>query len=1576
MSKVPKLVQRLCLVFLMLILNPTQSIALQIAPFTQPGWFSCATINGQFSFFSTQSAADNACLLQIQSMFPHYKAYLASPGRICRPNAPPKIDGSCGYYDVYPGAYLGSSSESFFYACPKNFTLINWYPLLYCINKDSQQIDLKNTGRPSDNQCVGNPINSSIGNKFQQELIYKNYGVHNFDYTLSYNSNQIVSGYINFASPRNWTSRYFNHLVLVAPQGSKFPAAYIQQANGNTKIFTLNNGNWSADADSADKLIGSASAGWAYRNSESDDIENYDTSGNLVSITNRDGFVYTLTYSTTSTPTSQAYHPGLLLSVSSKLGTSMAFTYDQNDNVISLTDVSGNKYLFEYAPNKNTLNKITFPDNSLKNYFYGESTQVSSTPDAGIDNATLLTGVVDENGKRFATYKYDSAGRAYSTEHATGAERNTLTYNVDANGNPTSTVVTEPTGAQRTYNFTTVLGVVKSTGQNQPSGSGCSAAASNITYDANGNVATKTDFNGYLTKYGYDLTRNLETSRTEGLNADHSSRPETRTITTTWHANWRLPLTETVYTGATATGTPVKTKTYGYDSHGNLTSLTEADPVRNRTRTNNTSYTYSSIASGLIVQKVVDGARTDVNDITTFNYYDANATCTASTDYPSVSNLGCRGQLQTMTDALGHVTQYNRYNPNGQLEQMTDPNGTVSSYTYYPRQWLKTATIDGKTTSFAYDNVGQLLTVTFADGATLNYTYDDAHRLTDIYDATNHHVHYVLDASGNRTKEQYLNADGSTAKEINRSYDALNRLQTEINGLITQAGSNYGYYANGEAKTSATPKANTTNLTVDALGRNTQIIDPVNGSAKPTALGYDPLDRLVQLTAPNGAATSYTLDALDNTLQEISSDTGNTTATYDNAGNVLTRLDSRGITTTYTYDALNRLKTVTTPVVGTLAATTKTYTWDTATGCTHGIGHLCQISYAGITKTFDYDARGNRITETRSQGGTSFTSRFSYNNANRSTGLITPTIETISANLDTAGQLQLLSATSSSSLFTAIAQNISYNANGQVGTQTLGQSTQTQRYDASGRLYTIAGVDTTTTGGGTGGNSSSSGDVPLPPWAMALMGIGLMGMLHRQTQLKQNRQKPTNTLMSLLFGLLLSCSLLTSLITPQTVYAADLTIQYDANGNPSSKTTPSGTTNYTYDALDRLDTESGATGARNHDFDGNANRTTNGAGTTQTYTANTDRLATVNGVAVTLDAVGNITYDGTFRYVWDAYNQLAELHKADNTLLATYVYDEQGLRLSKVTTSAAPQGASTIFYFYDTQGHLIAETGGATLAQAQTPQMTYVWNGDKLTGVIVHQPSRVVYTVDLDHLSSPFQLRNLAGKVLWRWDTEAFGNTLPNEDVDADGNKLTLNLRFPGQYYDKESGLHYNWHRYYSPKLARYLSPDPIGLAGGVNRFGYVNGNPLRWADPLGLQTGVTVWQPVGWGESSFGHVSTDINGTTYSYGPGGMTVIPTSDYAAKNGFRSGMEVMLKLNPNQEAALKSCLSKSQGDYNAVNNNCGSPVQRCLKDAGIDTGNKMLPVSLGNQLIDMGLVNGATDYPASRPASGGSAPWAR
>lgn len=107
-----------------------------------------------------------------------------------------------------------------------------------------------------------------------------------------------------------------------------------------------------------------------------------------------------------------------------------------------------------------------------------------------------------------------------------------------------------------------------------------------------------------------------------------------------------------------------------------------------------------------------------------------------------------------------------------------------------------------------------------------------------------------------------------------------------------------------------------------------------------------------------------------------------------------------------------------------------------------------------------------------------------------------------------------------------------------------------------------------------------------------------------------------------------------------------------------------------------------------------------------------------------------------------------------------------------------------------------------------------------------------------DELGSPRVVSTPDQQVVWRWDSDAFGTTLPNEDPSQTGVKFSYHLRFPGQYYDVESGLHYNYFRDYDPQTGRYVQSDPIGLAGGMNTYGYVEANPLRFIDPLGLYLG------------------------------------------------------------------------------------------------------------------------------------------
>ena len=352
--------------------------------------------------------------------------------------------------------------------------------------------------------------------------------------------------------------------------------------------------------------------------------------------------------------------------------------------------------------------------------------------------------------------------------------------------------------------------------------------------------------------------------------------------------------------------------------------------------------------------------------------------------------------------------------------------------------------------------------------------------------------------------------------------------------------------------------------------------------------------------------------------------------------------------------------------------------------------------------------------------------------------------------------------------------------------------------------------------------------------------------------------------------------------------------QYDELGNVQTLSTPRGVRGYTYDEVQRLDTESGYTGTRDHAYDRNGNRTSDGASvpTPVTFSAGSNRVATINGVSIVIDAAGQIASDGTNQLTWDDAGRLKTVSRS-GTLYATYYYDHRQRRTRKVTTAAAPQGARTIVYHYDEADRLIAET-----SETGVPLRSYLWADDTLLAQVEYQFNATsgLYTVlrelifELDHLGTPRQARLTDGTVVWRWESDGYGNTAPNQDPDGNGQATYVYLRFPGQYDDEESGLHYNGHRYYAPRLGRYLSSDPIGINGGSNTYAYVEGNPLSGVDPEGLAGIFKNWgqgKPIGplpdpAGEmknknDSNENLPTGVNGIRCALGLGGC---PTDDPA------------------------------------------------------------------------------------------------
>jgi YD repeat-containing protein len=163
--------------------------------------------------------------------------------------------------------------------------------------------------------------------------------------------------------------------------------------------------------------------------------------------------------------------------------------------------------------------------------------------------------------------------------------------------------------------------------------------------------------------------------------------------------------------------------------------------------------------------------RTDANDTTSYVYY---------TDTTADHTLG---DLQSVTNSAGHITQYPRYDKAGRVLRSIDPTGAITDITYKPRGWVESVTVTptgggtAQVTSYSYDAVGQLKQVTLPDAVTLQYTYDDAHRLTAVTDGAGNTVSYTLDNAGNKTGETLKDASGNLAHNITRVFDALGRVQ-------------------------------------------------------------------------------------------------------------------------------------------------------------------------------------------------------------------------------------------------------------------------------------------------------------------------------------------------------------------------------------------------------------------------------------------------------------------------------------------------------------------------------------------------------------------------------------------------------------------------------------------------------------------------------------------------------------------------------------------------------------------------------------------------------------------------------
>lgn len=213
------------------------------------------------------------------------------------------------------------------------------------------------------------------------------------------------------------------------------------------------------------------------------------------------------------------------------------------------------------------------------------------------------------------------------------------------------------------------------------------------------------------------------------------------------------------------------------------------------------------------------------------------------------------------------------------------------------------------------------------------------------------------------------------------------------------------------------------------------------------------------------------------------------------------------------------------------------------------------------------------------------------------------------------------------------------------------------------------------------------------------------------------------------------------------------------------------------------------------------------------------------------------------------------------------------------------------------------------------------------------------------HLNTPRAIVSQSNIIVWRWEnTHAFGANIPFEDPDGNGTLFDYHPRFPGQYFDKETNLHYNYFRYYEPETGRYISPDPIGLAAGMNVWGYGLHGPLRWSDPSGLDIIITLFK--GQNGNIFNHIgigTTTGNNPYQTFGASPNTGIglffPVQGHIRLDKGKPIATLIISSTVNQDSLINifndAAANNPNYQYSLLANSCVDHVRNALLFSGVD-----------------------------------------
>lgn len=1043
------------------------------------------------------------------------------------------------------------------------------------------------------------------------------------------------------------------------------------------------------------------------------------------------------------------------------------------------------------ALNRPVISTVTLPDGTSLAYQYdtaaptgsgGPNDRLIGMQHLASDGTTLLfgrsyiyengtfpyalTGIRDQANQRLSSIAYDQAGLPQSTEKlATVPVGGTPAVVVDryevehlrVNSGTLLRVVTNPLGLETTYRFSQSNGI----------GSDYLLPRNLTTMDiaATALVPARTQNWGYLSNLVDTATdgraivtdNNNDVQGRPTLVRDALGRPEVQTTALEWQPV--RDLTESEQRGNLRIE-------YDYDAQGRVIERREIDvsthtlpyPTSGQTRT----WTYQWLANGRL--DLMNGPRSpdgQGRDDTEDYAYDA------------------AGNLESVTNGMGHVTRFESFDANGRPKRMYDANNVQTGFTYdaLGRMTQMTVREPGGSahavTTFEYDIEHRIVGITRPATARLGMTYDLAGRLSDITAPTGEKIAFTYDAMGNVTRQRTTDSTNAQRADIARTFDELGRMITQTLG----PGRTWSYAYDAQDNPTRTTSARNfaTDQAFDGLARLIRTVHPDTGEDE---LGYNQNDDLTSFTDPLDVATGFTYNGFGQVIREVSPDRGTSVYEYGPGGDLTAATDGRGQRVEFTQDILGRVLTRT--PVG-LAGEQISYSYDSAgIAGSYGVGRLATISDASGTTHFKYDHRGNIVTRQQVIAGSpTLTLSMTYDLADRITRITYPSGRWANYARDARGRVETITMLRSGApSVTTLMSSMAYEPFGALASATLGNGQlYKQTRDDSGRLTarryrTDAGANLWSVAYGYDADDNITG--------------------------------------------------ITDLVTP----ARDLAFQYDG-----------------VDRLARVDLAQGPERREDyvHDLGGNRIRVerrtlptdpTPASQDSYTRTTGTNRIASITTAAgtrtFTPDARGNLvaedrpgTNDVTVGY--DGYARLISYGRTGEANL-TMAYNGMDQRVALTT------GGVTRRFVYDMDGRLLGEYG----PNGSQFFAEYIWQSPEVgdsgefggdDGMGGWAPLAVAAS-------------NGAGaSQTFHWlHVSHLG--VPVASYDASGNATSLTgitlLGFPGQTQTL-ADLYYNQYRDYDPTTGRYIQADPIGLAGDVNPYVYAGANPVGMVDPWGL---------------------------------------------------------------------------------------------------------------------------------------------